>query len=315
MLDLELQKSFVEGSEHPLSHSERYNEKNLDERFKLYPFSSTSGYYGLKSFIENKCKCKKCVILTKMCALFYNLNYISVLSVIKIKKQMSKIRPFYDSDYLKGIDGYCAILLDFEVFVIAMLHLGYTPKEIKRKINKGEDCFFCIENYKSFLEKRQSKIQETRLKNRVFYEEIKIDRIPYYTNSNIDENKIKCTSNAIKNFVRENIEKATRCEKLMCGILDNYNIEYEFQKPVCLSGKTYIMDFYLPKYGICIEIDGEYHNKLEQMQKDIHRTNEMSKHGILTIRFSNEEVMLAHNNKICKFNGLFDRILSWSKTN
>ena len=57
-----------------------------------------------------------------------------------------------------------------------------------------------------------------------------------------------------------------------------------------MFGVCYIMDFYLPDYGICIEVDGDYHNTFEQLVKDKERTNKLALTGILVVRFTNEEV-------------------------
>jgi len=40
-----------------------------------------------------------------------------------------------------------------------------------------------------------------------------------------------------------------------------------FQKGFLAKGMHCIVDFYLPKYKLCIEIDGGYHNRPEQIKK------------------------------------------------
>lgn len=53
----------------------------------------------------------------------------------------------------------------------------------------------------------------------------------------------------------------------------------------------YILDFYCPGYRLAIEVDGEYHNTLEQMEYDRIRTLFLNEHNIKVIRFLNEEII------------------------
>ncbi|SNR75792.1 Very-short-patch-repair endonuclease [Lutibacter agarilyticus] len=52
----------------------------------------------------------------------------------------------------------------------------------------------------------------------------------------------------------------------------------------------YIVDFYIHKYNLVIEVDGEYHDKQEQIIKDKERTNFLEFNGLKVIRFKNKEV-------------------------
>ncbi|MBE9489397.1 MAG: endonuclease domain-containing protein [Bacteroidetes bacterium] len=53
----------------------------------------------------------------------------------------------------------------------------------------------------------------------------------------------------------------------------------------------YILDFYCHKKRLSIEIDGGYHNCIEQKQKDKERTNYLNSVDITEIRFTNHEVL------------------------
>ena len=52
--------------------------------------------------------------------------------------------------------------------------------------------------------------------------------------------------------------------------------------------RAYILDFYLPEYQVCLEIDGSSHH--HQYVYDQMRTNYLKEAGITVIRFKNEEM-------------------------
>ena len=52
----------------------------------------------------------------------------------------------------------------------------------------------------------------------------------------------------------------------------------------------YIMDFYCPSIRLCIELDGEVHNTVEQQAKDADRTVFLNQNRIHVLRLTNEEV-------------------------
>ena len=60
--------------------------------------------------------------------------------------------------------------------------------------------------------------------------------------------------------------KATEAEESMCKILSALNINYVFQY-ACNIGNDIIMDFYIPSKRISIEIDGGYHNDINQLMR------------------------------------------------
>jgi very-short-patch-repair endonuclease len=53
----------------------------------------------------------------------------------------------------------------------------------------------------------------------------------------------------------------------------------------------YILDFYAPKHRVCVEIDGEYHDDLDQRQYDEERTVFLHAMRISVARYSNNEVI------------------------
>lgn len=66
-----------------------------------------------------------------------------------------------------------------------------------------------------------------------------------------------------------------------------FGFEVERQVPY---GKR-IIDFYVKRIRLAIEIDGGYHTTEEQKLKDKERTKELEAGGVTIIRFSNEHVL------------------------
>ena len=94
-------------------------------------------------------------------------------------------------------------------------------------------------------------------------------------------------------------EKATGAEIKFAEILDKYKILYKFQKGVFtrdpMTGKKRfrILDFYITRCKVGIEIDGGYHFTEYGKRKDAYRDLELSRsRRTLTLwRFTNEEVL------------------------
>jgi len=63
-------------------------------------------------------------------------------------------------------------------------------------------------------------------------------------------------------------------------------ISFYRQKPV---GK-YIVDFYAPKAGLVIEVDGSQHLEDEQVQKDKLRDEHLSGQGLKVLRFYSNDI-------------------------
>ncbi|WP_245181081.1 endonuclease domain-containing protein [Flavobacterium sp. XN-5] len=64
-------------------------------------------------------------------------------------------------------------------------------------------------------------------------------------------------------------------------------LKFRRQHPIGI----YIVDFYCHQKKLIIEVDGEYHGDLEQVQKDTERTDFLNFQGLHVIRFSNEKVL------------------------
>jgi very-short-patch-repair endonuclease len=74
-------------------------------------------------------------------------------------------------------------------------------------------------------------------------------------------------------------------EKLWSQLLRYRPLGYKFtrQKPM----RWYILDFYCSRLGLAIEVDGYYHRKDYDNQRDL----DIYEVGIRTIRFSNDDVL------------------------
>jgi len=76
----------------------------------------------------------------------------------------------------------------------------------------------------------------------------------------------------------------------------------KFRRQHPISG--FILDFYCHRLGLSIEIDGGYHLKVEQKQKDLERTAYLKSVGITEYRFTNEEILTDFNNSVENINSI-----------
>lgn len=85
----------------------------------------------------------------------------------------------------------------------------------------------------------------------------------------------------------------TEAEKEFSEILKDECINFEQQYPVMFKGENnqYILDFFLPDYNVCVEIDGGYHKRKEQREKDKKRDILLTRCGIKVFRFTNKDIL------------------------
>ncbi len=81
---------------------------------------------------------------------------------------------------------------------------------------------------------------------------------------------------------------ATPAEVRLWHCLKSQNLGFKFRRQHGIG--PYILDFYCPKLRLAIELDGITHTTEEEKAHDKHRDEFMSRLGITTLRFSNEEV-------------------------
>lgn len=86
----------------------------------------------------------------------------------------------------------------------------------------------------------------------------------------------------------ELISKSTFPENLFKKKMFLNNIDFVEQAFFMINGKSYFLDFIMPKYMIAIEIDGSSHIKKED--QDFERDRLFNSIGIKTLRISNSDV-------------------------
>ena len=92
----------------------------------------------------------------------------------------------------------------------------------------------------------------------------------------------------LKNNAIHNRQYATEAERLLWHYLKEKKIGYKFRRQHIVG--EYITDFINLKHKLIIEIDGKYHQEVEQVKKDAQRTQYLEQKGYSVIRFTNEEV-------------------------
>ncbi len=98
--------------------------------------------------------------------------------------------------------------------------------------------------------------------------------------------------NDLKNMAIKNRQNSTRAEsKIWYELLNNNKTGYKFtkQKPI----NRFVLDFYCSKLLLAIEIDGSSHDRKSELDKQ--RDKYLNCLNILTIRFTNEEILLNIN--------------------
>ncbi len=81
----------------------------------------------------------------------------------------------------------------------------------------------------------------------------------------------------------------TKSEKKLWEYLKGKPLGFKFRRQHPIN--TYILDFYCHKKRLSIELDGEYHDSLEQTEKDFDRTKYLNGIGVQELRFKNSEVL------------------------
>jgi len=91
------------------------------------------------------------------------------------------------------------------------------------------------------------------------------------------------------------IRRKTLAEKKFIEYLKELNIEYRFQKGFVTKHFTRfrVVDFYIPRAKLVFEIDGDYHNTIQQEINDEKRTGEIHERrpNLLFVRFQNKEII------------------------
>ncbi len=92
--------------------------------------------------------------------------------------------------------------------------------------------------------------------------------------------------NTLKKYSRKNKNNLTRAEETFRKYLLSLNIHYKKQQVI----RKFIIDFYLPKRNLIVEIDGGYHQY--QKEYDEYREFCLKQWGWIILRFTNEQVIM-----------------------
>lgn len=90
-----------------------------------------------------------------------------------------------------------------------------------------------------------------------------------------------------RDFAKYLRKNPTETERILWYSLKDKKLGVRARRQVIVCG--YIVDFYIPEYGLAIEIDGGYHS--DALNYDWMRSRRIERTGIRVIRFSNRQVM------------------------
>lgn len=97
-------------------------------------------------------------------------------------------------------------------------------------------------------------------------------------------------SKQIIEAVRKQKANPTPAELLMIQKLCFRGLRFAFIYPVVLECNFFTADFYIPKYSLIIEIDGDYHNRADQKMRDFCKDEIYRALGYNILRIKNSEV-------------------------
>lgn len=95
--------------------------------------------------------------------------------------------------------------------------------------------------------------------------------------------------NLLKENASANRKNPTEAESVLWDMLRANNLGMHFRRQHVIL--DYIVDFICLEKGLVIELDGGYHNNLEQAEYDKQRTDHLTKLGYTELRFTNEELL------------------------
>jgi very-short-patch-repair endonuclease len=105
------------------------------------------------------------------------------------------------------------------------------------------------------------------------------------------DSKVDFLTEKGKEFAKDLRKKATQWELEFHKKLEQVKVAFVFQYPViCNKKNLFILDFYLPKHKLAIELDGAQHYTPSGQKYDKRRTSCLKKEGIQVIRFMNRQV-------------------------
>ena len=79
-------------------------------------------------------------------------------------------------------------------------------------------------------------------------------------------------------------KQEVKLEKELCKLGVRYRTQH------IVMGARAILDFYLPDYNLCIEVDDPGHLRKQKKSQDQERTKRLTNLGIQVIRYTNDDV-------------------------
>ena len=102
----------------------------------------------------------------------------------------------------------------------------------------------------------------------------------------------------LKDFAKENKEKATDAEIALWSHLRDEQTGYKFRRQHIID--KYIVDFVCLEKRLVIEVDGTYHSEIGQIEYDKDRTTRLNELGFNVIRFTNDEIITGIEESLLK---------------
>lgn len=114
-------------------------------------------------------------------------------------------------------------------------------------------------------------------------------------------------------FKKERVDSCTFAQKKLYYALKQIGTVKHFKPSLEREIYTKIgvrfSDIYIKKYGLNIEVDGDYHSSEDQKTADAQKEKEIwDKKKIITVRFTNAEIMNDFEKVLTKLNSLIDEL-------
>jgi len=126
-------------------------------------------------------------------------------------------------------------------------------------------------------------------------------------------NELKKRNKIRDKFKRERLQNVTLAQEKLYTALQPLGKEKHFkiakEREVYTRQGVRFTDLFIKKYGLNIEVDGNYHLTEDQKSKDISKEKELwDKKRIITIRFTNYEILNDLNNVIKNINLFINKL-------
>lgn len=109
----------------------------------------------------------------------------------------------------------------------------------------------------------------------------------------------------LRPLAREMRSEPTPAENELWQVLRNRQIiGFKFRRQHSIE--RFIVDFYCPRAGLIVEVDGAVHDEAEQQSRDLIREEFLLMQGFTVIRFSNDEVLSDLSTVVARISRILD---------